>query len=404
MFSIYKWKKIILLELIGIFLSLLFLLAFAQTPDYDDPFSPIIFDKEVYTWTEKIKITMIVPSWNADSNKIDSIGGDVENSIKITTGTYTLKNYRLTESEPNSGVFRGEVTLTGFSHDATGDRIADTNPRTFGGGPTSGFLQVERDDGVTLSFEFADGVILIKSVLIHWNLGELIFDKSSYGLDDTATIQIIEPDLNLNPETLNTVEIQIFSNSDLAGITVKAIETGDSSGIFEGLFSFDPNQQSSGSRLHAIPGDTIFAKYTDYTLPSPASINDSEDIILKTQLESGISPLERVLLENVFAADTLGNEIQEIRVNESFQLVGNISNKQQFEQPFVFIIQIKNSDGIPISLSWIQGELSSMQTLQVSKSWIPEMPGEYVIETYIWNSLADSVALSPSAKAFYSVQ
>ena len=80
--------------MIGIFFSLLFLSAFAQTPDYDNPFSPIIFDKEVYTWTEKIVITMIVPSWNADTNKIDSIGGDSENSIKITTGTYTLKNYR----------------------------------------------------------------------------------------------------------------------------------------------------------------------------------------------------------------------------------------------------------------------------------------------------------------------
>ena len=70
-----------------------------------------------------------------------------------------MEPYRLTETDVNSGIFTGEVILTGFLHDADGDGDVDTVPRTGGNGPTSGFLEVDRDSAVTISFEFADGVV-----------------------------------------------------------------------------------------------------------------------------------------------------------------------------------------------------------------------------------------------------
>ena len=48
-----------------------------------------------------------------------------------------------------------------------------------------------------------------------------------------------------------------------------------------------------------------------------------------------------------------------------------------------------------ISLSWIQGKLSPNQLLDISQSWIPEKSENYVLETYVWNSLNDSIPLSP---------
>ena len=35
-----------------------------QIPDYNNPYAPIYTDKEVYTWTDKMKITIVAPSWN----------------------------------------------------------------------------------------------------------------------------------------------------------------------------------------------------------------------------------------------------------------------------------------------------------------------------------------------------
>jgi hypothetical protein len=74
-----------------LFLFLILLPAFGQSgPDYNDPYSPIFTDKPVYSWTDKVKMTIIAPSWNADRHLIDSIGDSSSHPIKIATSEYSL--------------------------------------------------------------------------------------------------------------------------------------------------------------------------------------------------------------------------------------------------------------------------------------------------------------------------
>ncbi len=54
-----------------------------QIPDYENPYAPIFTDKPVYTWTDKVKITILAPSWNTDRHLIDSIGDDEDHPIKF---------------------------------------------------------------------------------------------------------------------------------------------------------------------------------------------------------------------------------------------------------------------------------------------------------------------------------
>ena len=185
-------------------LILFFILsAYAQIPDYNDPYSPIFTDKPAYTWTDKVVITIIAPSWNTEKFGIDSIGNDEGHFIKLSTGQHSLEPYKLTETDFNTGIFVGEVILTGFSHDVDGDGIPDINPRTIGSGPTNGFLETERDNAITISFEFADGVVLTHSAPINWNIGTIKFLESQYLVDQTATIRTIDQDMNLNPEAVD---------------------------------------------------------------------------------------------------------------------------------------------------------------------------------------------------------
>ena len=131
------------LILLGLFL--IFTPVYGESiPDYGKPYAPIFTDKSVYSWTDKIIISVMAPSWNSNPNQIDSIGHLESHSIKISSGEYSLKPYRLTETNSNSGIFSGEIILTGFLHDVDGDGIFDTNPRTTGNGPTNGFLQSDR--------------------------------------------------------------------------------------------------------------------------------------------------------------------------------------------------------------------------------------------------------------------
>ena len=388
-----------------ILLSLFLLPAFGQSaPDYDDPYSPIFTDKSVYSWTDKMKITIISPSWNADRHLVDSIGETSEHPIKIATSEHSLESYRFTETDVNSGIFTGEVILTGFTHDADGDGDFDTSPRTIGNGPTSGFLQVDRDSAITVSFEFADGVVLVESVPISWNVGTINFIEDIFFVEDSAIIRVVDLDMNLNPEALDNLPVQIFSDSDVAGIEVNAVETSESSGSFIATISLSQNSASSGNRLYSLPGDEIFAKYDDHTLPKPYSTSDNLEIETSATVDSSIPPIERIQNSPITFSDGLGNLMESFSQNSQMQIVGTIGNNHDFTQNFVYLFQIKNDKNFVESLSWVKGEISPDQILDVSQSWIPTESGKYQIETFVWNSISDSTALSPIMSILITVK
>ncbi len=386
-------------------ISLILLSAFGESiPDYDAPYSPIFTDKPSYTWTDKIKMTILAPSWNTDRDLIDSIGNDDDHPIKISTREHSLEPYRFTETDVNSGIFTAEVILTGFSHDANGDGIIDTTPRTMGNGPTNGFLEVDRDSAVTISFEFADGVVLTESVPISWNVGTIQFMQEIFFLDDTVTIRVVDSDMNLNPEALDHIPIQIYSDSDVAGIEVDGIETSESSGMFVASISLTQTSASSGNRLYFIPGDKISAKYDDYTLPKPYSISDNLPIETFALVDSSVPPIERLENLPITFSDALGNSLESFSPNNQMQIVGTIVNQNEFNQKFVYLFQVKNENNFVESISWVQGELSSSQSLNVSQSWIPQKSGTYQIETFVWNSLGDPNVLAPTMSALITVE
>ncbi len=383
-----------MLQLFLIFVIILPSAYAEQIPDYYKPYSPIFTDKPVYSWTDKIKITILAPSWNSDRHLIDSIGDNEDNPIKISTGSNSLEPYRFTETGVNTGIFTAEVTLTGFLHDADGDGDIDTTPRTLGNGPTSGFLAVERDSAITISFEFADGVVLLESVLTTWNIGNVQFSENNFLSNKSALIRVIDPDLNLNPEALDQIPIQVYSDSDIAGIEVAGIETSESSGIFVATITFTQNLSSSGNRLLALPGDEIYAKYDDHTLPRPYSTSDNLEIITLAKVASSISHLERLTNSPITLTDNLGTPLKSFQANNRIQIVGSITNEQTFDQKFVYLVQVKDHNDVIESISWIGGELSGQQNLDVSQSWLPKNSGTFFIETYVWNSLEDQIPLS----------
>jgi len=367
-----------------------------QIPDYNNPYSPIFTDKSVYSWTDKVRMTIIAPSWNTDAHLIDSIGQDEDNQIKISTSKHSLAPYRFTETDVNSGIFTAEIILTGFSHDVDGDGNIDTTPRTTGNGPTNGFMEVDRDSAITISFEFADGVVLTKSIPIQWNVGKIQFSEENYLSDKTALIRVTDSDLNLNPESLDHLPIQISSNSDVSGIEVDAIETSQNSGEFDARITFAQNLSSSGNRLFVLPGDTIYAKYDDYTLPKPYATSDNLEIKTFANVDSSISILQRLQSLPITFSNSSGNPLTSFSTNDQIQIVGVILNQQNFKQKFVYLFQVKDETNSVISVSWMQGEISENKNLDISQLWIPKKSGTYTIETYVWNSLVNTSPLSHS--------
>ncbi|MCH1607692.1 MAG: hypothetical protein L7R49_02365, partial [Nitrosopumilus sp.] len=297
----------------------------------------------------------------------------------------------------------GEIILTGFLHDVDGDGIFDTNPKTTGDGPTNGFLESDNDDSITISFEFADGVGVVDSFPISLNHGTIQFSKDTFLSNDTIQIRVIDSDLNLNPEMIDTVNIDVFSDSDASGLSVTAIETSERSGSFVSTFSLSENI-SSGNRLYANPGDTIIAKYDDHTLPKPFSKSDSQYVQTSAVVDYSTSPINRIQASPIFLSDGFGTPVTSFLPNTQMQIVGTIENEINYDQEFVYFFQIKNSDNTITSLSWIQGKLSPNQILEISQSWVPANSDNYILETYVWNSLNELIALSPPTSILINIE
>ena len=362
----------------------------------------IDLDQKVYSWTDKVYITVVAPDHNFDDNLIDEIGETDEDPLRVATKGFDLDNYRLVETGFDTGIFTGEVILTGFAHDPTGDGNK-VQPRTGGDGPTNGFLQTPSDGGISVSYEFSDDETVFTSSIIRWNIGDVQWLEASYPASATGVLRVIDPDMNLNPEAVDNFDVNVASNTDASGITLTVTETNEATGIFEGTIFFTTTGGSSGHRLRVSEGDTVTADYADGTLPLPYTANDSVSITSTTIIGTIVPPLERAPATNLRIVNTFGNSIDTVAVDQQVQITADLSNGQDRDQDFAYLIQIQNSDGVTVSLSWIAGSLSPGQSFSPSASWTPTSAGTYDVTAFVWESIDNPTALSPPLSIDVSV-
>ena len=326
----------------------------------------IDLDQKVYSWTDKVYITIVAPDHNFDNNLIDEIGESDEDPLRVATKGFDLDNYRLVETGFDTGIFTGEVILTGFEHDPSGDGIKHIPIETSGDGPTDGYLETPSDGGISVSYEFSEDETVFTSSIVRWNIGDVQWLEASYPASATGVLRIIDPDMNLNPEAVDNLDVNIASHTDASGITLTVTETNEATGIFEGTVFFTTTGGSSGHRLRVSEGDTVTADYADGTLPLPYTTNDSVSITSTTIIGTIVPPLERAPATNLRIVDTFGSSIDAVSVDQQVQITADLSSGQDKDQDFAYLIQIQNSDGVTVSLSWIAGALSSGQSFSPS--------------------------------------
>jgi hypothetical protein len=359
-------------------------------------------DQKVYSWTDKVYITIVAPDHNFDSNLIDEIGESATDPIKVSTRGADIDNYKLVETGTDTGIFTGEVILTGFSaHDADGDGIeGDASETTSpdGTGPTDGFLAADDDDGITVSFEFSEDETVVGSALIRWNIGEVQWLEASYPATGTGVARIVDPDMNLNPEAVDNFDVDVWSDSDAGGIDLTVTETNEATGIFEGTVFFTVADESSGHRLRVAEGDTITAEYEDNTLPDPYTTADELDITATSIIGTIVPPLERAPASGIRVVDAFGNSLAEVQVDQQVQITADLANGQDRDQAFAYLVQVQDSDGVTVSLAWITGSLTAGQSFSPALSWIPSASGTYTATAFVWESVDNPTALSPPVK------
>jgi len=372
-------------------------------------------DKAVYNWTDTVYFTITSPDHNTNSASEEQIGS-TSLPIQVTTRSGKLcsseKTYKADESGPDTGVFTGEVGLQGFKHQMSSDS-GDSGSATTGatgtgtscGSTSSGgtLMTAGQTDGVSVSYEYNDGSVIVASASISWNIGEASFDSSVASAGGSAVFTVVDPDENLDSTITDAFTVAIYSDSDNGGFTLTMNETDEDTGVFEGTVFFTADAATSGSNIRVSEGDTVTAEYTDETLPEPYTTSDDLTIAGTLTIGTAFPPLERAPAANARVVDAFGSSVAEVSSGQQVQIAADVSNGQSKDQAFAYLVQVQDGNGVTVSLAWITGSLTAGQSMSPALSWTPDASGTYTATVFVWESVDNPTALSPTVSVSIDV-
>ena len=346
----------------------------------------LTLDKDVYSWRDRMTITVVAPDFNLDSLAVEPIPSD-KVQARSQQGAYG-SDINLRETGPNTGIFQDTIDLGGFEDGYNvGDATVTCQP--------SLHLCVGNEDGISVTFRYDDNESdLIQSALVRWSAAEVTWLEDSYREGSTGTLRVVDPDRNLHADTPDSINTIVFSDTFRGGIKIALTETEPASGIFEGEIIFDV-LHSEGNRLQISEGDIVTASYDDRTLPPPDGEGDRLRITGTTTIGSIVPPLERVDVSNLGVVDALGTAVDSVSVGQQVNIAADLTSAQSRSQDYAYLLQIQNMDGVTVHLSWAASSLAGFGGANVSQSWTPDEAGSYTATVFVWESLTNPTALSP---------
>ena len=202
--------------------------------------------------------------------------------------------------------------------------------------------------------------------------------------------------MDKNPDVIDTKTANVFSDSDSGGISITLHETGEATGVFETTVFFTADDKSTGSLLRVSEGDTVTVEYTDQTLPEPYESADTLTFAATTTVGTVYPPLERAPASNARVVDAFGSQVSEVSADQQVQIAADVSNGTGKDQSFAYLVQVQDANGVTVSLAWITGALTSGQSMSPALSWTPSASGSYTATVFVWQSVDNPTALSPT--------
>lgn len=196
------------------------------------------------------------------------------------------------------------------------------------------------------------------------------------------------------------------SNYDLVAnqvVRLELEESTDSQGTFEGTLkyvvadSLNIFDEDIIANIDPTSNNAGFVIVDDLINDSPLQITyrdlsaDVSDVLLG---DSVVSYIKRVNASNLRTVDSDKMDLDSVPVGKQVQVISDLENSQDDDQPFAYMVQIKNSDGVTVALSWISGLLPSNQSFSPTTSWTPTKTGMYTVTVFVWESVDTPTALS----------
>ena len=94
-----------------------------------------------------------------------------------------------------------------------------------------------------------------------------------------------------------------------------------------------------------------------------------------------------------------------IQAGKLIKVKSEVANNTPTMLTFAYIVQIKDSNNVTVQLSWMDGiKVAPKEKIEAMQSWVPEKPGEYTVDIFVWQSIANPDPMSPVRKAIAVVE
>lgn len=90
---------------------------------------------------------------------------------------------------------------------------------------------------------------------------------------------------------------------------------------------------------------------------------------------------------NALFIDVMKDGVKETMIDTPVVLQRGIKNPADKDQGFLSILQVKDENGIVVSLTWLSGKLAANESRQLSQTWTPDTVGKYTLQFFVWESM-----------------
>jgi len=141
------------------------------------------------------------------------------------------------------------------------------------------------------------------------NVGTMYWKQEIISPNSFVDIYVHDNDMNKKeyPNFADKFMISIWSDSSPNGLEIQVVETGVYSGIFKGRVFVADSGETVKNRLVSMSGDTVYAKYVDFTMPDGSTSDIFSAAVVKISGQN-MQPL----LDNIDSKYRMSSSIEKV--------------------------------------------------------------------------------------------
>lgn len=225
---------------------------------------------------------------------------------------------------------------------------------------------------------------------------KVFLDRTSYGPGSIVYVSIFDRNFNRDDEVRETLDLtQVVRGKPIVEVRIVQPTQGTIK-----LSALDGSMKDSSGRsvFEALESgaDTSLFEF-EIKLSDNIEVNSSIAVLYEDPFELAPTTREHIpVKEKITMKDTRIAGVpakSEVGVGQEAVISSVIESSMSSSQEYAYIVQVKDSEGVTVLLSWISGKIEPQRSASVAVPWTPDNIGQYTIEIFVWQGILKPVPL-----------